>query len=374
MLLLKNAEVYNPKYIGKKDILIDKDKIIKIANEIEEECQILNCSDKIICPTFIDGHEHITFKQYYNPIDIINSGVSTCVGVLANEQEENQMQILLNTANNLKENYNVNTYVLAGSKNCTYNIEKYIINYENVVGIKTALYSEFRPKPNLSYEKLKNDTIKVYNAGIKSNKNVQVHIHLDNPFPINGSANIEEINSGKIDNLNWLDMIVKETGIPYSIFKLTHAQKYYNRIIEYANKGVYIDYTAFDDKYDKRYDYLVEAIKKRKIDLSKISISSDLGILSTEKNYIKKESPITLLKTIRTLIIEKGLTFEQVIPFITTNALAPIKQEKILIKEGIKPNFILLDKDFNIYKIIKNENLNLNIKKEDYFFNIFYVI
>ena len=36
-IIIKNAEIYSPKYIGKKDILILKDKIISIEDKISED-------------------------------------------------------------------------------------------------------------------------------------------------------------------------------------------------------------------------------------------------------------------------------------------------------------------------------------------------
>lgn len=220
------------------------------------------------------------------------------------------------------------------------------------MGIKTALFSDGRPKPNLSYQKLKNDALSTYNAGIKAGKQVQVHIHLDHPFPKGGSADIKEINTGNLDNLNWIDKIVEETGLPYSLFKLTHAQKYYDRILEYANKGCYIDYTAFNGDYDNRFDCLVNAVKNKKVDLSRISISSDLGMLSMEKGLKDKETPLTILNTVQKLVLEKGLRFEDVLKMITINALAPIERKEELIGVGANAKLLILNQSLEIIKII----------------------
>ena len=178
-----------------------------------------------------------------------------------------------------------------------------------------------------------------------------MHIHLDHPFPRGGKASIEEINSGKLDNLAWIDKIVEETGIPYSIFKLTHAQKFYDRILEYANKGCYIDYTAFDNTYDIRFDSLVKAIKEKRVDLSKISISSDLGILSMEKGHSENETPITILNTVRKLVLEKGLKLEDVLKMVTTNALRSIVDKDELIVEHGFYNIMLLNENLEIEQL-----------------------
>lgn len=348
MLLLKNCDLYSPKHIGVVDILIDNGYIMKIDNHIAKNCEVYDCTNNIVCPCFVDGHEHITYTSCYEPQGIIDSGVGCVVGVLANEYDENYTKELIHKANELKTLYHIDSYCLAGSKNCIYDSAKYIIDYPCVVGIKTALYTPYRPTPNLSYEKLKADAVKTYLAGMQATKNVQVHIHLDHPFPKGQQPDIEKINLGKLDTLHWIDNIVKETQVPYFLFKLTHAQKYYKRILEYANKGCYLDYTAFAGSYDTRFDDLVESIKLGKIDTSKISISSDLGILSTEKRFKGKETPITLLNTIQKLVLEKNLDLELAFSMVTTNALAPINKKQDLIYVGSNYPILVLDKKLNI--------------------------
>lgn len=354
-LLLKGADLYTPKHIGIRDVLVENGIIIKIKTDIVESCETIDCRGKIVCPMFVDGHEHLTMKGVeYTARGILNSGVNTVVGVLAEEQTVEDVEKLINKTKELNKKHNINTYCLAGSKNFIHDTSSYIVENKCVVGIKTALFSERRPKPNLSYEKLKQDSLSTYNAGIKADKNVQVHIHLDHPFPRGGEANIEEINSGKLDNLNWIDKIVEETDIPYSLFKLTHSEKYYDRILEYANKGVYLDYTATHRTDETKYSSLIKAIKSCKYDLSKFSISSDLGILTTERGFVGEETPFTLLNTIR-LLIKKGLSFEQVLPLVTTNALAPIEEKEELVCAGEKCDLMILNTNFEIEKLLFNK-------------------
>ena len=50
MLLIKNAEVYAPKYLGKKDVLICGGKIEKIQDEIGPlpiDCEVLDAKGKV---------------------------------------------------------------------------------------------------------------------------------------------------------------------------------------------------------------------------------------------------------------------------------------------------------------------------------------
>lgn len=357
--LLKNADLFAPEHIGIVDIFIDNGFIAKIDKNLQySDCEIINCNGKIVCPMFVDGHEHL-LGNYWSESGILNSGVGTVVGCLASESSPKQVQDLIDITNRMNAESKIEAFCLAGSKNYTGETSDYILNNSNVVGIKTALFQPQRPKPNLNYEKLKQDSLKTYKAGEKSGKIVQVHIHLDHPFARGKTASKEEINSGKLDNLSWVDKIVEETGLPYSLFKLTHAQKYYDRIVDYANKGCFIDYTAFSGDYDPRFDCLVNAIKNNEVDLNKVSISSDLGITTMEKGSSGEETPISLLDTVKKLVFERDLELKDVLPMVTINPAKILNTQCGIIKEGHFCKLLILDKKLTIDSIF--------IGKEAYF-------
>ena len=63
--LLKNAEVYAPAYLGKKDVLVIADKVVRIEDEIIgyeglPEVQVFDLAGKKLLPGYIDMHMHIT--------------------------------------------------------------------------------------------------------------------------------------------------------------------------------------------------------------------------------------------------------------------------------------------------------------------------
>lgn len=56
MLLVKNAAIYAPEYLGKKDLLICGGKIECIQDSIRElpvECEVLDAEGKILTPGFL---------------------------------------------------------------------------------------------------------------------------------------------------------------------------------------------------------------------------------------------------------------------------------------------------------------------------------
>ena len=63
--VLKNAEVYAPKYLGKQDVLVIGGKVARIAAEINEydnipEVEVFDLAGKKLVPGYIDLHVHIT--------------------------------------------------------------------------------------------------------------------------------------------------------------------------------------------------------------------------------------------------------------------------------------------------------------------------
>ena len=64
MQLFKNAQVYAPMYLGRKDVLIAGGKIIAIENSIELVANsfttVIDATDKLLTPGFVDSLVHIT--------------------------------------------------------------------------------------------------------------------------------------------------------------------------------------------------------------------------------------------------------------------------------------------------------------------------
>lgn len=81
-LLFKNALIADgsgaPSYIG--DVGVQQGKIVKIRPQIEDEAgRLIDCTDRILCPGFIDSHSHSDLVILDNPIcDLkLRQGVTT---------------------------------------------------------------------------------------------------------------------------------------------------------------------------------------------------------------------------------------------------------------------------------------------------------
>ncbi|MEB5969040.1 amidohydrolase family protein [Enterococcus gallinarum] len=129
MKLIRQAEVYAPEYLGKKDILVINDKIVAIEDQIsggfdQLTVEEIDGSSLIATPGFIDCHFHILGGGgeggYQNRTpevtlsQLTTAGVTTVVGCLGTDGVGRDMVALISKAKGL-EAEGISTYVYDGS-------------------------------------------------------------------------------------------------------------------------------------------------------------------------------------------------------------------------------------------------------------------
>ena len=98
VFLIRNAQVYAPDELGKRDVLVCAGKIMRIAEHIglpEGFCQVMDVQGKYLFPGFIDQHVHVTggggeggFSTRTPEIqlsELIRGGITTVVGLLGTD-------------------------------------------------------------------------------------------------------------------------------------------------------------------------------------------------------------------------------------------------------------------------------------------------
>ncbi|MEA4988463.1 MAG: amidohydrolase family protein, partial [Anaerovorax sp.] len=193
MILIKNIEVYAPKYIGIKDVLIINDKITLIEDNIKEfteKLEIIDGSGKKLIPGFIDNHVHITggggeasFKTRVPEITLsklIGGGITTVVGLLGTDSTTRSVENLIAKAKALKEE-GISVYALTGSYDypsvtVTGSVKKDIAFIDEIIGVKIAL-SDHR-SANVSFDELSRLASDARVAGMLSGKPGIVTAHM----------------------------------------------------------------------------------------------------------------------------------------------------------------------------------------------------
>lgn len=252
MKLIRQAEVYAPEYLGKKDILVINDKIVAIEDQIsggfdQLTVEEIDGSSLIATPGFIDCHFHILGGGgeggYQNRTpevalsQLTTAGVTTVVGCLGTDGVGRDMVALISKAKGL-EAEGISTYVYDGSYRLpldpvTDSLIKDFLTIDKVIGIGEIAVSDHRSSQP-SFEEFTRAVADARVGGMLSGKAGITNVHL----------------GGGKRQYELLLQTVKETEIPISQFLPTHANRtseLFEASIAFAKMGGTIDFTASED-------------------------------------------------------------------------------------------------------------------------------
>lgn len=252
MKLIRQAEVYAPEYLGKKDILVINDKIVAIEDQIsggfdQLTVEEIDGSSLIATPGFIDCHFHILGGGgeggYQNRTpevtlsQLTTAGVTTVVGCLGTDGVGRDMVALISKAKGL-EAEGISTYVYDGSYRLpldpvTDSLIKDFLTIEKVIGIGEIAVSDHRSSQP-SFEEFTRAVADARVGGMLSGKAGIINVHL----------------GGGKRQYELLLQTVEETEIPISQFLPTHANRtseLFEASIAFAKMGGTIDFTASED-------------------------------------------------------------------------------------------------------------------------------
>ena len=361
MILLKNIEVYSPKYLGKKDVLISGKSIYRIEDNIENNdlFNIVDCSNKKLIPGFIDNHVHViggggegSFKSRAPEVqlsDLIRAGITTVCGLLGTDSETRSVENLVAKSYALEEE-GITAFCFTGSygfpsKTLTNSLKKDIVFIHPIIGTKIAI-SDHRSSSitNDELARLASDT-RV--AGMISGKSGVVITHMGD-----GSTNLKQVFD-----------VIDNTEIPLTTIHPTHVNRKKSLLedaYKYANIGGYIDISAgyidIDDEVSG-----VTAIKesiKRNIPQNRITISSDgQGSWSNyddDGNLINMGvAPVDVLFKEFKKILDSNISMEDALIYFTSNVATSFNfKNKGSIKENKDADLLILDENNNINSVI----------------------
>lgn len=365
MYLIKNVEIYAPKYLGKKDVLISN-KIEKIEDSIDCDLfDIIDGTNKILVPGFIDQHVHITggggegsFKTKAPEImlsKLTQAGITTVLGLLGTDGISRDVENLLSKAKALKEE-GISCIVISGSYQyppitITGDIKKDILFIDEVVGCKLAL-SDHRSS-HITTQELIRLASDIRVSSLLSGKPGVLVLHMGDDKQ--GLAKVFEA--------------LESTSIPITTFRPTHVTRT-SHLLEDSYKllemGGHIDMTASPSFSATKA--IIEA-KKRGLPLERITISSDgQGSYSSydQDGHLTKigvSSVQCLYDEFKNMLVN-GFSLEEALPYFTQNVAKGLNLNKGEIAEGKDADLLLLDQDASIDSVVALGKVHILNKKQ----------
>lgn len=355
MLLVKNAEVYAPKYLGKQDLLICGGKIERMQDSIGElpvECQVLDAEGKILTPGFLDQHVHITggggegsFHTRTPELqlsELVENGITTVVGLLGTDGITRSVDNLYAKTRALCEE-GASVYMLTGaygypSPTITGETDRDIVFVKEILGVKLAI-SDHRA-PNVTEDQLIQIASKARVAGMLSGKPGVVVLHMGDD-----KAGLKPVFRA-----------LEESSVPIRIFRPTHVnrnEKLLEEGYDLLAKGGYIDLTC--GMHTSPGECVLEA-KKRGLPTDHITMSSD-GHGSWSRYAedgtlleIGVSSVDALYKELKYMVQTLGMTLEEALPYMTSQVAEGLDllPKKGVIAQGADADLLLFDRELTL--------------------------
>ena len=347
ILLLRNAEVYAPEALGRRDILLCGGRIAAMEEHLDPRLPGLTEVDAaglLALPGLVDEHEHITggggeagFSSRVPELtsrDLLSCGVTTVVGVLGTDSLTRSMQQLLAKTKALKEE-GLSAWCLTGaytieSPTITGSVKGDVCFLDEVLGVKIAINDHRCSMP--TREELTRLASNVRLAALTARKPGVVHLH---------------VGRGK-HGLQLLFDILEQTDLPIRQFRPTHCEGHLEEAVRFGRMGGYVDITA-DDNAELTAGQILAAAG---MPFEQLTMSSDAGgsipIWNEKKEMVGMGvgTPATLLPVIRALWQGHGMPLSRALGLVTLHpAESLLLARKGRLEPGADGDLLLTDRD-----------------------------
>ena len=359
LTLIKNADVYTPRAIGRRDVLLAGDKITMIApcGGIPEQfpaLRVIDAAGKLLTPGFIDLHVHITGGGGEDGFssrapesrltDFTEAGVTTAVGLLGTDGVTRSLEALYAKACALTEE-GIDCYMLTGaygypSPALCGSTERDVVLIDRVIGAKIAL-SDHRSS-EITYEELLRLASAVRRGGLLGRKAGLLTIHMGD---------------GR-EGLSKLFRAAREAEVPLSTFLPTHVARnsaLLEEAIEWIKAGGQADFTAGETSSGGTAHLMAYAMDKG-ADSGHMTLSSDA--FGSQPRFdeqgrctgLSYSTSRVLHDELVNLVQHEGFPLETALTFITCNPARVLRMEaqKGCIAEGADADLVLLGQALSI--------------------------
>lgn len=359
--LLKNAQVYAPEPAGKKDILIEGEKILRMDECItgyEElpDVEVYDLEGKTVVPGYIDLHVHITggggeqgptSRVPESQLSVfLENGITTVVGLLGTDGVTRSVENLVAKARALTEE-GMTAYALTSSygyppTTITGSVEKDIMMIPPMIGVKVAV-SDHRSS-NPTGEDLIALATAARRAGLLSGTPGLVTMHM-------GSG------KGKLDPVFY---VLDHSDVPAKNLLPTHMLRTPELIeqgAELVRIGGYMDCTAGGDdaELEEEAAKLKELLDRDGVTADHVTLSSDAFGSQPRFNEsgecigLTYASPKYLHRTIQSLV-RRGMALEEALKLLTSTPAVLLGQEgkKGCVAPGADADLLILGENLEM--------------------------
>ncbi|MBB5207499.1 beta-aspartyl-peptidase [Chiayiivirga flava] len=249
LLLLRNADVFAPEALGRRDVLLGGGKVLWLGAPgeapVSDAVERIDLAGRRLIPGLIDGHVHVTggggeagFRTRVPPMKLsqfTTAGVTTVVGLLGTDDVARSTRDLVATLSALREEglsayghtggYHLPPATLTGS------VRGDIVFVDALIGVGEVALSDHRSsQPTL--DELLRLASDAHVAGMMTGKAGIVHLHLG-------------------DGARGLDLVTRAldaSELPPRVFQPTHVNRrraLFDEALVLANRGCSVDITAF---------------------------------------------------------------------------------------------------------------------------------
>lgn len=358
--IIKNANVYSPEPIGKRDILIAGAKIGHIAQEIPVpigigEIDVVDLKGATLVPGFLDQHVHLiggggeggpaTRTPEIQLSQITTAGVTTVVGCLGTDGTTRHMAALLAKARAL-EIEGITTFIYTGAyevptRTITDNVRNDLVLIDKVIGVGEIAISDHRSAQPETVD-LKKLAAEARVGGMLGGKPGLVHFHVGG-----GPRGIQPVFD-----------ILETTELPIHMFTPTHMNRSPELLEQgarFAKQGGVVDITAGS----RACQGILKLLNDYGVSIDNVTISSDgNGSLPKFDAHgrligLGVGSVMTTFSTWKELVLKGHIPMEEALKVVTTNVARNLQLtgRKGCVQVGADADLVVLNGELEIKQV-----------------------
>lgn len=379
MLLMQNADLYDPEPKGLHDILIAAGRILLVRpagetnlsalSSIGDPLRVVDAGGDLVMPGIFDRHVHFNGAggeggptHRTPPLQLssfVKAGVTSAVGLLGTDGTCRSLTELLMKARGLEEE-GISTWILTGSyglpsPTLTGSVQNDLCLIDKVIGLKLALSDHRSSHP--SVEEIRRAVSDVRVGGILSGKAGCLCVHM----------------GSEPAGLRPLLEAIEGTGVPVTQFAPTHISRnttLVEQAVAFGRRGGYLDITAAPGKKPVldlstfSTPEVIENLLKSGVPAKNITLSSDGNGSMPSFNDLGEMTGLRIgpldavLDSVTGILAEGKIPWETVISMVTSNVADHLKiPRKGRLRPGYDGDALVLDREFRLRYVVAKGRL-----------------